>query len=56
MRNMTVGVFVEYMKGALDTFHTQQLKIDETSEEYVHEAGELEWLEWFAFFMEDYEG
>ena len=52
MRNMTVGVFAEYMKGAIDAFHAEQLKIDKTSEEYVHEAGELEW---FAFFMEDYE-
>lgn len=56
MRNMTLDEFVDFMRGAVNQYYTEQLKIDETSEEYVHEAGELEWLEWFTFFMEDYEG
>ena len=51
MRNMTVGVFAECMKSAINAFHAEQLKIEETSEEYVHEAGELEWLEWFNLFL-----
>lgn len=56
MRNMTVSVFVEYMKGALDAYHTKELALKPGDEEYVHEANELEWLEWFNFFLESYEG
>ena len=53
---MTLDEFVEYMRGAITAYHLEQLKIDETSEEYVEEAGELEWLEWFGFFLETYDG
>ena len=53
---MTLDEFVDFMRGAVNQYYTEQLKIDETSEEYVEEAHELEWLEWFGFFLETYDG
>ena len=52
---MTLDEFVSYMRGAIDAYHTKELAHKPGDEEYVEEAGELEWLEWFNFFMESYD-
>ena len=54
--NMTLDEFVSLMKRAIDAYHTKESAHKPGDEEYVEEAPELEWLEWFGFFMETYEG
>lgn len=53
---MTLDEFVGYMRGAVTAYHTKESALKPGDEEYVGEANELEWLEWFNFFLESYEG
>ena len=53
---MTLDRFVEYMRGAITAYHTKESALKPGDEEYVEEAGELEWLEWFGFFLDTYDG
>ena len=53
---MTLDGFVEYMRGAITAYHLKESSLKPGDEEYVEEASELEWLEWFGFFLETYDG
>ena len=49
---LTLDEFVDLMMDALDAYHKKESALKPE----VYKALEVEWLEWFEFFLEKYDG